>query len=1042
MFAAYVYVRVAADGRVVAIPLDFPDLVVEDTDVDSALRGLRPLIARALRQHGAGLAADGVPDLDRVVVSVARGKAAKPLELTVGLVVLRRRSSRSDVFVVRAPAVPGFEIVVSSREEAAASTAVPLAKHLRDWPLDALLAMDELEEAQLEVIELALPPVARSAVADDFEDREEGDIFAQAGESLTARALEGRLQRFDRRDELVDRVIAALSAPDRSSVLLVGPADVGKTALVHELAARIASGEVPPALIGRDVWRLSANELIAGARYTGMWQDRVRRLVTRALQDASIVVMGDPVGIVDAGRWSESSNNMSRYLRPYLESGELTAICEASRESLAAAQRREPSFVEAFQVIEVPEPSTGHSLEIARAQAARLEVAFGVAVGDDASEAAVSLTRRFEPYRALPGKAVRLLDESTQRALRLHQDHVGRAEVVEAFAERTGMPLALLSDEIPMSADAVRSFFEARVLGQAEAVEAMVDLTTVLKASLNDPSKPSGVFFFVGPTGVGKTELAKALAAFLFGDRERVIRFDMGEFAAADAITRFVGTRWSGDDEGELTRRVREQPFSVVLLDEVEKAHWRVFDLLLAVMGEGRLTDASGRTADFRNTIVIMTSNLGASARQTRAVGFDSGTREEAARLRMHYVEEAERFFRPEFFNRIDRLIVFEPLGQETIRRIARREAGKLLLREGVLRRQLLVEIDDRAVDALAERGFHPQYGARPLQREIERAIIHPLARLIVDKQPQPQDVARIHLRDGNVVVDLQRIHAAEPTPRPRRDRREEQRTASIKKAVALVDELLERIDEQNAAPATVAVRAQTDELIGRTHLPAFWDDAESARQTLSRIYRLERVLDGFEALVRRAAGLRELAVQVQRRHDRSRAQELRDAIDEIDEQLAIRRLELEGASHTDESSTACIRVLPIGTNDRTWADTLRTMYAAWAERTGRDLQATSEDGQLLLSGAAAYELLRFESGIHRRVLGESDDLARVIVERDGAVREEEVDPGIVVRIYDQARRQGVRDPRTGVRVGNVTSVLEDGRIDEFLIACLRLETG
>ncbi|HZW73088.1 MAG TPA: AAA family ATPase, partial [Caldimonas sp.] len=345
--------------------------------------------------------------------------------------------------------------------------------------------------------------------------------------------------------------------------------------------------------------------------------------------------------------------------------------------------------------------------------AARLAESRSVEIEPEAIDAAVTLTGRFEPYRSFPGKAIRLLEGAVD-GRKSDVQRFDRAQLTAAFASRSGMPLTLLSDSMPLRIADVRTHFETRILGQPEATAALVDVVSVLKAGLNDPQKALGSFFFVGPTGVGKTESAKALAEFLFGSRERLVRFDMGEYTSIDAVQRLIGTAW-GTAEGELTRRVREQPFCVVLLDEIEKAHWSVFDALLAAIGEGRMTDAAGRTADFRNAIVIMTSNLGASRVRSSPLGF--GVDGADASDHERYIAEAERFFRPEFFNRIDRVVVFHALSQQTVRQIARRELNRLLVREGIVRRRLLVELDDSVIAIVAESGFHPRYGARPLQR-------------------------------------------------------------------------------------------------------------------------------------------------------------------------------------------------------------------------------------------------------------------------------------------------------------------------------------
>jgi ATP-dependent Clp protease ATP-binding subunit ClpC len=1041
----WIHVRSSPDGRLVLTPVDYPELATDADDRESGLRTLTARIAKRLRTvppaGRTALVDPPAPTLTSVEVEFPVGgkKGNDTIRITVGIAILTRRTSRGEVLVVRAPGIVGFELAVTLRADASTAAARELGKHLRHWPLDAVLGLDDVGDVGLDAIELPFPPVSRAQEEVD----EEGSILEQCGDNLTVAALEDRLTRLDRRDELIERVLAVLASADRSSVMLVGARDVGKTALVHEVATRLSAGDVPAALRGRELWRVSANDLIAGARYTGMWQDRAKRLVDSARAGDVIVAMGDPAGIVDAGRWSESENNLGRFLRTYVESGEITLICECTPEVYGAAHKKEPSFVDAFHRVDVPEPTPETAHEILADAARRVETRQQLTFEPEALSEALALTRRFEPYRGLPGKAVRLLEDTVHRREHDEAAALGREDVIAAFTARTGLPTSLLSDEVPMDLFEVRDYFQARVLGQAEAVDAMVELVSVLKAGLNDPSKPLGSFFFVGPTGVGKTELAKALAEFLFGSRERLLRFDMGEHATADAVQRLIGTSWQSDREGELTRRVREQPFCVVLLDEIEKAHPSVFDVLLSALGEGRLTDANGRTADFRNAIVVMTSNLGSGKTQSHAIGFGDQGRDELARLRDHYVEQAERFFRPEFFNRLDRIVVFDPLDKDTVRQIARREVGRLLFREGIARRRLLVEIDDPAVDALATRGFDPEYGARPLQREIERAVIAPLARIIVQQRPRPEDLIRVRAAGNDVSVELERVRIPQPpqSPRLRRERAAEASVAKIAEAIA---DFMERIEAEDATPVVSALRAEATQLIDETHAPTFWDDPDSARSVLKRIYQLEHVLDRLEALRRRAAGLSEMARQMRLNRDRRRVPELREALEELEDSLLVSRLELEGAV-TATGAPAALRIVPVGAHSREWADELLGMYTAWAERTGRDVSRSDDRGESSLSigGFSSFDLLAGEAGLHRRVLPDRNVLlARVIVAQGNGVHPPQEDGagegGTVVRVYEQGRRQSVRDPRTGVRVGNVPAVLRDGRIDAFLRAYLR----
>jgi ATP-dependent Clp protease ATP-binding subunit ClpA len=313
-----------------------------------------------------------------------------------------QETSSGPLYIVRAPEVPDFALVVDDRDGVRVAARYALKQRLSHWGIGAVLASEDLGTSRLETVTLPFPSPGEPQLTRS----EDGFTLEDFGDELTARAKEGRLGQLDRRDALVERVLVALASPGRSSVMLVGPRDVGKTALVHDVARRLASEAVPPVLRGRPLWRISANELIAGATYTGMWQDRVRVVIARGRADGTIFAMGDPDAIVDAGRWSKSDNNMARSLRPYVENGELSLICECTPEVFAAAHRSEPSFVDAFHRIDVPEPSVEDAGEILIDAARRIEAGQAVEIDGDALAAALELTRRFEPYRALPGKAL------------------------------------------------------------------------------------------------------------------------------------------------------------------------------------------------------------------------------------------------------------------------------------------------------------------------------------------------------------------------------------------------------------------------------------------------------------------------------------------------------------------------------------------------------------------------------------------------------------------------------------------------------------
>ncbi len=1034
-----VYVRDLGDGRVAVALVDFPEVIADGGGLDAALAALESrAAARVQRSGGAlriGLLTDRELQLSTVsVVVIPKGSKRDEITVAVTAVSWRQSSGVGEMHVVRVPGVPAVDLAVARPGDVVSSTSRAVAGAVREWFATAVLALHEPVPGRLEWINV--PFVASGAVAGGTDD---AFSLEAAAEELTRLSASGRLGRLDQRDPIVERVLAALAAPGRSSVLLVGPRDVGKSALVGEVAARIAGGDVPPALQGRSLWKISANDLVAGARFIGMWQGRARALVAHARAEGAIYVMGDPVAIVDAGRWSESSNNLSRVLRPAIESGELSVICETTADALSAVTAKEPSFVEAFHRVDLQEPVGDVVSRILEASADRMSAAHGIEFDPGASVAAIELTRRFEPYAALPGKAVRLLEDVVQRTVGLETpDVIDREDVIAAFAQRSGLPRSVVSDEVTLDLSETAAFLERRVLGQPAAVEAMVDLLATIKAGLQSEGKPLGSFFFVGPTGVGKTELAKAVAELLFSSRDRMLRFDMGEYKSGDALAKLIGSGWRSGEEGELTRQVREQPFSVLLLDEIEKAHSDVFDALLSVLGEGRLTDSSGRTADFRNAVVIMTSNLGATGADRQGVGFASGGEPGDAR-RQRFVDAAETFFRPEFFNRIDEVVVFNSLEQDTIKRIARREIGRLVMREGITRRQLLVEVEDAVIEHCADAGFHPRYGARPLQRQIERSVSRPLARLVVAERPQPGDLISFRMADGKVSVELHRPAEAEPEVRSVPSRGADQIT--FERVAHDLKRLRERLSGQAEDPVMQSLALELDRLLSNTHEPGFWDDPDGARAVLARYYQLERCFERFATLRSRIDGLDELLAAIRRRRQPARLAEARDAIAEIDTAAELLWLEITGAAAGSDGNTAYITVTGVGALANEWASDLTGMYAAWAERTGREARRTGDEAEVQIEGISSYLLLRAESGLHRWVDDEhASILARVSVRQ--SPREDDREGATIVRQYYQGRRQFVRDPRTGVRVNNVEAVLNQGAIDAFLIAATKARSN
>ncbi len=467
----------------------------------------------------------------------------------------------------------------------------------------------------------------------------------------------------------------------------------------------------------------AATHIVAGMSGFGMWQQRCQELCQEAAKSRVIVHVGNLMELLQTGQSEGSDLGIGEFLRPAIVRGQLLAIAECTPEEYAVVERRYPGMLQAFVRLDVEEPSAEQSRQILR-QATEQYSQWEHAWLDDAAIAVLDrLHRRFATYSAYPGRPLRFLKHLLEDAA--HDQTVESPDVTRAFSAETGLPLHLLDDGAPLDLAATRSWFQQRLVGQDKAIDAVVDLLATIKADLARPDRPLASLLFIGPTGVGKTEMAKTLAEFLYSDRQRLIRIDMTEYADGASIDRLIGAY--GQNEGILTSRVREQPFGIVLLDEFEKAHPRFFDMLLQVLGEGRLTDGAGRLADFRNSVIIMTSNLGAESFGRAAPGFGRDGADEQ-KTHGHFEARVREFLRPEMFNRLDRVVTFLPLSRSVLHDITRRELERLQQRDGVRYRPLAMQFDASLAPWLVDRSYDPRYGARPLQRAIERHLFAPLA--------------------------------------------------------------------------------------------------------------------------------------------------------------------------------------------------------------------------------------------------------------------------------------------------------------------------
>lgn len=870
------------------------------------------------------------------------------------------------------------------------------------------------------------------------------------GNVVTTRLQEAPGPRAFLRDAEIDLLERHLDHAKHNSFLLVGPSGGGKTAMLYELFRRVGERSHKPWI----VLETSTSTLMAGTAYIGEWQTRVQELANFAQRQLSIVVyFTDIHQLADAGKHSKSEENMAAFLSAFVENGELTLIGECTPDTFRSGIERHPSFNKLFTVFRVEEPSDENVRQIVRyssdniAQRTAQESGHKLIFPENTLTAILEYGELYFPGLAAPGGAIKLLDHLVNLKLNhnpatngepreteseidiLHED------VVHTLESFTGIPGLLLDDSQPLKLPEVRQFFESRVIGQPQAVESVIDLITLIKAGLTDPEKPMGVLFFVGPTGVGKTELAKALAEFIFGSSERMIRFDMSEFKDFHSFEKFIGSPGARADSplqmGSLLSRVRQQPFSVILLDEIEKAHANIFDVLLQVFDDGRLSDPTGRTTNFTQTIIIMTSNLGSEVTDAPPLGFlpapENSLQNEASRA-------MESFFRPEFLNRIDRIIAFRPLDREHVRILAQRELGQVLLRSGITRRELRVDVDPGVIDILVREGFSSVYGARPLKRAVEKFALLPIARQIVHMTGENrQSLLRLLPAGNGITVRI---------VQDRLSRKQE----SIARGVQVVDpihgtksklkpdQIEERVTELQNTIADLEQQCadrkleqlKTD-LLHRTTLVNFWDDPEQARDVLGEIYRLERLLEAVARVRKRSEDLVHQFETAKSKGDADRLASVAEKVAHSHQHADLVRFSLECQSPLDRSDAfICLSTVEEDAADDLVGN-LADMYLNWARLKGFEAKILHEELQspkftkeltLLIEGVAIFGLLRGEAGMHEMVYGRTSRQAKKskfvkvrvlpVIDQDGS----EVLPSEISIEKQKARGTGVRCKR------------------------------
>lgn len=865
---------------------------------------------------------------------------------------------------------------------------------------------------------------------------------------LTALAREGKLPAAHGVDGAVSEVLGLLTRGGKHP-LLAGEAGVGKSALVQEVARRIAEGRVDAELAPARMVEVSVANILARS---------TQRQAAETFEELLGYLGKHPCPIVYV---RDLPTALGGPLAPVairaLRTGGVRFIFETEPKRVQELLRADEALAERLHLIPLQEPPLERARWVLGRVAEELERELRLPIDPAACDLALRLSAKFLLAQRMPRKAIEMLKETAAEAASAAKDRVGPEDVLSRFCAATRLPRFVVDDAMALNLEETERFFGERLLGQMDAVGAVLRSVALLKAGLNDPRRPLGVFLFAGPTGVGKTQLAKLLAEYLFGSADRLVRLNMADFPNDGDESIPFGAAWAPAQEtkrGELSALLDGKVFAVLLLDEFEKAARSVHDRFLQLFDEGTFVNGAGETISCNNVLIVATSNVGAEVYRESGLGFAGMRRAE------ELVSEVDRriaeAFRPEFLNRFDAICHFQPLSKVEIRKIAQREVGRVLEREGIRARALDVEVTPQVVDLLVERGYSPQFGARYLQREIEKTLTAALAVEIARRPLAPGTPVRVEARPGGRVVAV-----AEPAPAPR------EATAQLAlptaKAVAVKRRLdrksllaeMDRLVGKARALAANAGRPQLEErrntLLTETQAPNLWDDPERAAETLrafraveaqlNELERLEDVVQFARRLVREAKNEVQLA---------SAAKEVENVARQV--QMA-EALNASGATEKDTEALVDICASESVEPQDAWVQELATMYMGWAERRGYDAVAIAEAEEptrvvVRIAGPGAFGYLAGEAGMHRRIDDDKRQRAYVRVHRGGKLDDDLLEY-LKLEGREVRRHEGFYLARVGTEVtvkdettGRVLTLTGVGHVEELKDTAARVVSG